>query len=606
MQRICNKALLVLFTFSLMANLLSAISFDQQKKVQMIQDLEVLKHHLEVGYAPAIWKKEYVGWDLEAAFDQAKNQILDTPSITTKQFQRIVCHFAKSMQDYHVNVLFTSTELASLPFSVKGVNGRYFINWIDSLRLPASYYALSLGDELLQFDGRPAAEVMGELKNACQKSNPHTDDTYAEMKLTLRLGAAGDIVPKGPILIQTRSVSGKISSFQIKWAYSPEHVKNSLDFMESLDFLSKFFQAPKSKNKLQLPEHVMASSLHQLYAKRCAERDGSLGARKSYLPQLGTPVWIKDDDEFILDRSENSNAQLNEDLEHEINWYAYIYNLPQGNSIGYIRIPHYMGFNESADKFGEIIQHMQENTEALVIDQLHNFGGFVSFQYDLISMLTTEPLKTPYHHVKITQKEAMEAFQSLKIIKFIDLMFEGISDGDGGNDSKDESVGKDQREFNYQQILFLKDYYELILEEWNAGHTLTRATPILGIDLLNPHPQYQYTKPILMLIDEMDFSGGDFIPAILQDNKRATLFGCRTAGAGGFVRGFEFPNCHGISTCSYTASIAERVNLQKIENLGVTPDIEYNLTVEDLTNNFQGYINAVNQAVQALLENSPK
>ena len=92
------------------------------------------------------------------------------------------------------------------------------------------------------------------------------------------------------------------------------------------------------------------------------------------------------------------------------------------------------------------------------------------------------------------------------------------------------------------------------------------------------------------------------MPAILQDNKRAKLFGSQTAGAGGYVHTFEFPNCHGIAKCSYTASIAERINLRKIENLGVTPDIEYQITAEDLQKGYQGYVDAVNQAVQTLLE----
>lgn len=162
------------------------------------------------------------------------------------------------------------------------------------------------------------------------------------------------------------------------------------------------------------------------------------------------------------------------------------------------------------------------------------------------------------------------------------------------------------RKVNYQQELFYQAFSELILEEWNAGHTLTRPTPIEGVDMINPHPEFHYTKPILMLINELDMSGGDFMAAILQDNERATLFGCRTAGAGGVVERFKFPNQQGIALCSYTASIAERINLQKIEDLGVTPDIDYQLTVHDVQHHYEGYVSAVNQAVEALLETPPQ
>ncbi len=44
------------------------------------------------------------------------------------------------MKDYHVDVTFFSTEQASLPFSVRGVEGRYFIDWLDPLRLSPSHY----------------------------------------------------------------------------------------------------------------------------------------------------------------------------------------------------------------------------------------------------------------------------------------------------------------------------------------------------------------------------------------------------------------------------------------------------------------------------------
>jgi C-terminal processing protease CtpA/Prc len=107
-----------------------------------------------------------------------------------------------------------------------------------------------------------------------------------------------------------------------------------------------------------------------------------------------------------------------------------------------------------------------------------------------------------------------------------------------------------------------------------------------------------------MLINELDFSGGDFCPAILQDNKRAVLFGSRTSGAGGFVTTSTFPNENGIMQFSYTGSLAERPDsLLKIENLGVLPDIAYKLTVEDLQNGYQGYISAINEAIENLFEN---
>lgn len=604
MQSLLTKTICAFCSLVVVFNCLSAVSFEEQKKAKMIQDLEVIKHHYEIGYAPAKWKKEYSGWDLDEAFEYSKNQILNTSAITTKQFQIIVRNFIKTMKDYHVDVLFFSTESASLPFSVKGAQGRYFVDWVDPLRLPPSLYPIRVGDELLEFNDRAIAEVIEELKQECGKSaTPGTDQSLAEMKLTMRLGMSGDVVPKGSIVIKTQSTtSGKVSSYQLSWSYTPEYIKNPLDFIAAADFLSILRPASKVKAKFDLPKISMANPLHQAYAEKTADHRGGLGARKSFVPMLGEAIWVKED----------KGDKEEDEFGMEINWYAYIYRHPDGQSIGYIRIPHYMGLTTSAQEFGEILQYFEENTDALVIDQVHNFGGFVGFQYELASMLAIEPLKAPYHRVKITQKDALEAHKALEFIKLVDLILQSGESSDqektGEENGKEKENDENNHEIgiNYQELMFLKTYYELILDEWSQGHTLTRPTPILGVDRLNPNPKYQYTKPILILIDEMDFSGADFMPAMLQDNQRALLFGSRTAGAGGYVFSFEFPNSHGIAMCAYTASIAERPNLQKIENLGVTPDIEYQITVEDLKNGYQGYIHSVNQAVQMLFENHPQ
>lgn len=577
----------------------TAGSLEEYRKKQMILDLEVIKHHFEVAYAPLDWKKEQVGFDLDLAFETAKAQILETPAITTKQFQMIVKHFIRATKDYHVDVHFYSTEAASLPFTIRGAEGRYFIDWIDPLRLPSSHFSVKVGDELLQFDERLIGEAVKDLiAEAGKKSNERTDQRTAEIKLTQRTGMAGDHVPKGSIMISTRSkASGKVDTCQLHWSYTPEHISSPLDFLESLDFFSSISWDVKEAPRLEIPRVSMANPLHEDEARHSADRLGGVGSKKSFVPVLGETIW----------EIENEPKEEGSSLAY---WNAYIYRHASGKAIGYIRIPHYDESRSLIKEFGEIINHMDQHTDALVIDQLHNFGGYVDYMYGLASILAVEPLQAPYHRIKITQKEALVAYSKLEMIKLIELVLlnkesedEQTDDKnrDGDDEKNDEHQDKapksNENPINFQELMFLKSYYQLILEDWNRGVTLTRPTPILGVDRINPHAKYHYTKPIVMLIDEMDFSGGDFMPAILQDNRRALLFGSRTAGAGGFVFSFQFPNNHGIGKCSYTGSIAERSGTAKIENVGVTPDIQYHLTPSDIQNGYQGYVNAVNQAV---------
>ncbi|PCI35874.1 MAG: hypothetical protein COB53_10560, partial [Elusimicrobia bacterium] len=145
-------------------------------------------------------------------------------------------------------------------------------------------------------------------------------------------------------------------------------------------------------------------------------------------------------------------------------------------------------------------------------------------------------------------------------------------------------------------------YARFIISELRAGRRLTNQVAMMGVDEIDPHPTQVYTKPIQVLVNELDFSSADFFPAILQDNGRAQIFGTRTSGAGGAVRQMQFPNQFGIAMISYTWSIAMRMIGQVIENLGIKPDKPYALTPNDLRNNFEDYKKAQNKEMNKLLE----
>lgn len=527
-------------------------------KRERVQDLEIIRHHLQVSYAPLEWKKESNAFDLDQVFREAKLEIAKQEALTTKQFQQIVRKVLNKLQDCHVGMMFYSTEKATLPFSIRGIEGRYFIDWIDQMELSPSFYSIGMGDELLQFDHRPIQEVMDELLLlCCNGSNESTNNRQAELNLTNRLGEMGDQVPQGSIMLTFRTKEGNQKSCQMHWNYTPESIFN-------------LFDLPK-KSFLSMDRENERVSMMNPACKASSQR-GWMGSPTSFLPYFGEPTWIS---------------------EPGSKWHAYVYLHPSGKSVGYIRIPHYEDSHPQAVAFGEILTILEEKSDVLVIDQLHNFGGYVDYMYELASMLAIEPMKAPYHRIKITQKDAMGAYSLLEKMKR-DEIVRTVFDDPIKQESGDNN---DTLPSNHQQNLFLKSFYEFILSEWNQGFHLTAPTPILGVDLINPHPKYRYTKPILFLIDEMDFSGGDFMPAILQDNGRAILFGSKTAGAGGYVKSFQFPNLNGMWRCSYTASIAERSCTKKIENLGVLPDIEYQLTAEDLQDHYKGYVEAVNQAL---------
>ncbi len=99
----------------------------------------------------------------------------------------------------------------------------------------------------------------------------------------------------------------------------------------------------------------------------------------------------------------------------------------------------------------------------------------------------------------------------------------------------------------------------------------------------------------MVLINELTFSAGEFLAAILQDNKRATLFGKRTAGAGGCTKVVPGSDSDllGIDYVTATSTIARRTNGEYIEEKGVQPDVAYEVTVEDLQHGYANYRRAL-------------
>lgn len=573
MKCLLSASALMLLSFSTQATANFSIAHDKE---QMVQNLDVISNSFYVEYAPADWKKKYSGWDLDEEIHKAKEEVYATNPLSVKDFQRIVHNFFKSTKDYHVGVQFHSTELACLPFRVKSADGKYFFTYIDASKLSSAVFPFSVGDELIAFDGKPIAEVIQEVKNEVSgESNGLTDYSLAEVYLTTRMGTLGHRVPNGPVLLTVKPKDKKTSSnFQLIWEYYPEQVmsKGGADFTKNAHSEThERHPILEALLRKQMTPYFF-TALKGIEALKMEEDMSALASRQGCIPTLGKLWW----------KTEKTNS-----------FHAYIYETQDRALVGYIRIPHYHGDDLEIQEFAEIIRLFQDRTEALVIDQINNPGGSCFYLYALASMLTDQPLYTPKHRIAISQAEVMEA------ISFTSLLKEIRSDAEAKEMFGESFAGTPM---TFQMVQFMLNYFRFIVDEWNAGRTLTTPYYLYGIDHINPHPTVQYTKPILVLTNELDFSGGDFFPAILQDNKRATILGECTAGAGGFVTAHAYPNHFGIAEYYYTASIAERLDNNPIENLGVQPDIRYSVSEKDLQGNYQDYVRAIQKAVDKLLK----
>lgn len=552
------------FIFSILTGLFVSGSLMAQLQVadSTKSSLDFMAYVYRTTYAPSEWKQQFDSWDVEAEYQKAVDQINANPNMSVKEARKILMEFVYSMRDYHVSIRFDSTEEAKLPFAVRGAEGRFFIVEIDRTKLGYNVFPFNVGDEVISFNDKPVAEVVNSLK-IYEKNVDETDQALAELALTRRRASRGFDVPRGTVNIGIKK-AGKVVTRQLIWNYTPEKIG---------------YYDPKGPNPLaknHFGEDIKKENLLSLPMMMSFEDDKNLGPnglgdKVGFMPKLGTPIW------------EASASDL---------YHAYIYKSKEGELIGVIRIPGYIvpDYNAAVDNFAKIIGHMQKVTDKLVIDQHNNPGGSVFYLYALASILSDKSLQAPRHIMSLTPANVKSCVQNLKVLESID--------------SDKKAVAKiGARVSGYpvtlQFVKFYTEYCHVMIEDWEAGKTRTRPFWIAGVDKINPN-SVNYSKPILILVNELDFSGGDFFPTIMQDNQRATIMGTRTAGAGGYVLGYNFPNLLGVQTFRVTESLAYRVDQNPIENLGVTPDIVQPITAVDRQTNYSQYVKAVKKAIAEL------
>ena len=561
------------------------------ERQDMLCDLEFIERVFTAKYAPKEWKKNHLNWSLTDEMLGAKQALKDHSTLTTKDYQQILRTFFKSPSDYHVSIFFHSTEAAMLPFSIKSAENRYFVTEAHEMALELMHMLglyegqelIAKGCELLQLNGRPIAKVVADIKSQAML-HPQSDTAHsiANQLLTTRIGLAGHPMPEDRALIKFKTPQGEIYTATIAWLKAPEELfyKYPPSLVEGLS--GRKWQPYKKMMAVPLILALKAAkeNIQHVFWQQMGQVGGHLKTKNRQASELllGNIVWQEEDPSPFK---------------------AYIYESPHlQQKIGYLRIENYFSsgklrqVNNLIIKLASIINYMERHTSGLIIDQIDNGGGLVLYAYAIAALLTDRPLELPKHELALTHQEIMESLKESKAIKTLleaDTFTEKLLFGYPCDRSFLENTIK---------------YHDFLIQEWNCGKTITSAFPLFGISTLQPHPLASYSKPILMLVNESDFSAADFIPAIMQDNKRATIFGANTAGAGGCVEECRYPNLFGIANFSYTSSFASRTSGPPIENLGVLPDIPYKISVKDLTNDNVAYKHSINKAMEELLRGS--
>jgi C-terminal processing protease CtpA/Prc len=256
--------------------------------------------------------------------------------------------------------------------------------------------------------------------------------------------------------------------------------------------------------------------------------------------------------------------------------------MDDGTRVGYLRIPDFL--YPSLTDLDKETAYFQSNVDVLVVDVMRNPGGDVCSAEDILRRFTGSPFTGAAAEFRVDWTDILSVNQAL-------------------NDAQYYGADADT-------IAQLQLYQDAFSKAFTNNGGRTQALPICASTTSRAPAGNSFTKPVLLLVDEMSASSADIFAAMAQDNHIASLFGYRTMGAGGSPEG-DYAGIYTEGSTSVTRSLVVRPQAvvtpeypttSYIENVGVRPDNVMDfMTQDDLLNLGQPFVGAFTAAAWKLI-----
>lgn len=491
-------------------------------------DFQQLLGRIKSSYGPLDYKKDVLKINLDQLQTEYLRRIQE--SKTNDKFYYIINEFIAEFKDSHFSAMNPTTRKSALPFFVDLVQDKVLI---DEKNVSVDFkgtLTVQKGDEITHVNGVPVEEVIQSLLPYVGEGFEKTRKRYATWMLTTRRAARIPLM-SGPVVLTIKSVDkNEIRSESFDWVQSGEDLPET----EMTPFKS-----------------VRPSYLQNLSIRNKVAADFGDGKKieRNFFCSGKTRIEIPVDAVKISEEP----------------FVSYYWPTMKGN-IGYIRVGNYSPEGDDADKaiamtlsqYEKVIGIMEKNTVGLIIDQDHNCGGYIDLVNKMVGLFMDKPYR-PMAFKFVANKENV-----LEYKKYAD--------------------GIDKLSSWYDMTMKV---FDILKTTWQKGVRLTDFTSINGDEWISPNLVH-YTKPVIMLIDEMSASGGDAFPSLMQGYGRVKLLGTRTMGAGGHVTENAPLNYSQIEV-SMTRSMFFRPDGVPVENNGAVPDYKYEITVNDFVNGYKDY-----------------
>jgi hypothetical protein len=573
-MRVCGRLLL--------AALVATVSYAQLTMDQKVSDFQALAGLYAKHYGPYEWKRDALGFDLFniapwLAQVQATKNDLD--------FYDVMSQYGASLNDAHDVYELPSTFTAMLNFWVDIYDGKLLVDSIDRSRLPAAEFGFVTGYELVSIDGQDSQRQLDGLLRYEIAANPRSTRRLAAQLLTVRpqylMPHAAD-VPEISVVVFRRP-DGNTETYRIPWAKSGLLLTNvgryttpGLSSTASVPGRSRIPRGhgrPPSEPPVpdETPEYLQV--LNRLQNCRLPDKAvNGFGAQAPVFAASLPSSFVLRQGRFYLDP-----------------FFSGVFSAG-GHTIGFIRIPSFGPSNTTTAvaTFQSEIAYFQANTEALVVDDMRNPGGSVSYLNSIASYLMPTTWRSIPFELRATS-EWVEAVSSALV----------------------SAVALGAPQYYIDLLQAIKD--EIVASN-AAMRGLTKPVPLDDVTI-NRSPAMDakgniiaYTKPIIVLVDEMSASAGDAFAATIQDNARGPLLGWRTMGAGGAVETWE-AGSYSLGYTTVTDSLMIRKNnivtaeypaAPFVENIGVRPEIVVDyMTADNLNRQGKPFVDAFVAAILA-------
>ena len=595
--------------------LLAPLTFADLTPQQKTSDFMQLVALYDVNYAPYMLKIQLYNFDL-LNIQPWLTQVNQTTNDV--QFYDVCTRYVASLRDSHDEFTILSDYDAWMHMDGDIYDGKFLIDYIDGDWLPSDTYDFKIGDQLVSVDGVAVADLLTKFAPYAVNGggNPVSIARLAAGTITERYQGWYPLASVGTnASIVVMHQDGATNTYSIPW-----------DVQGTLVTTSGIVPSPAARatREAALKAHSTRRAALRGAMRLGLDREGSvrpsnpwLAARiqPGYEPEPVDPTEDPEPPAYAEPLVKLANMRaVSPDFAISAGGLAPfdspfpVFNPPAGlrlrlggsstdnflsgtfpagtGTIGFIRIPTFAPRSTTAavKQFAAEMAYFQANTDGLVIDVMANGGGSGCYAQTLASYLIPFQFQGLTEQVRATLNWQV-SFSSARA-----------------------SAIANSAPVWYAQLYSV--YLTAIQTALTQNRGMTGALPLCGPTPVTNPAAIPYKKPILVLTDNFTLSSAEIFAMMLQDNRRATIFGMRTDGGGGNVVGYREVTAYSQGNARVTEGLITRLipvaangfpAEPYYDSVGIQPDIVQDyMTAKNLSSGGGDFVAAAIAAVRML------